>query len=58
MEIPLCSLFFACMVTAIKSIDRFFHSGGFCIISTNKLRFKHCHESSGAFMATERNGKG
>ena len=27
-------------------------------MSTNKLRFKHCHESSSAFMATEWNGRG
>ena len=58
--IPLCSLFFACMVTAIKGIDFFFiHCQVvFCIISTNILLFKHCHESSGAFMATEWNGRG
>ena len=57
MEIPLCSLFFACMVTAIKSMIVFFIQVVLCIISTNKLLFKH-HDSSGAFMATEGNGRG
>ena len=52
-------VFLVLCVTAIKSIDCFFFfiQVVFCIISLNKLLFKHCHKSRGAFMATEWNGR-